>query len=94
LSAATPTCKSENYRRNIESTNIALRNAAGLFCFFTDFEVSFVKRGAVAKEEEEEEEENLFAKKAGCQKGLQPIDAGYHTHNKTKIDQLYTNITC
>jgi len=31
--------------------------------------------------EEEKEEENLFAKKAGCQKGLQPIDAGYHTHN-------------
>jgi len=28
-----------------------------------------------------EEEENLFAKKAGCQKELQPIDAGYHTHN-------------
>jgi len=28
---------------------------------------------------EEEEEENLFAKKAGCQKGLQPIDAGHHT---------------
>jgi len=26
----------------------------------------------------EEEEENLFAKKAGCQKGLQPINAGYH----------------
>jgi len=25
---------------------------------------------------EEKEEENLFAKKAGCQKGLQPIDAG------------------
>jgi len=42
----------------------------------------------------EEEEENLFAKKARCQKGLQPIDAGYHTHNKTKIDQINTNITC
>jgi len=27
---------------------------------------------------EEEEEENLFAKKAGCQKGLQPINDGYH----------------
>jgi len=40
------------------------------------------------------EEENLFAKKAGCRKGLQPINAGYHTHNKTKIDQIYTNITC
>jgi len=37
------------------------------------------------EEEEEEAEENLFAfKKAGCQKGLQPIDAGYRTHNKTK----------
>jgi len=41
-----------------------------------------------------EEEKKLFAKKAGCQKGLQPIDAGYHTHNETKIDQIYTNITC
>jgi len=40
---------------------------------------------------EEEEEENLFTKKAGCQKGLQPIDTSYHTHNKTKIDQIYTN---
>jgi len=39
-------------------------------------------------------EENLFAKNAGCQKGLQPINAGYHTHNKTKIHQIYTNITC
>jgi len=39
----------------------------------------------------EEEEENLFAKKAGCQKGLQAIDAGYHTHNKTQIDQILTN---
>jgi len=39
-----------------------------------------------------EEEENLFAKKAGCQKGLQPIEAGYHTHNKTKIDQIYTTL--
>jgi len=29
----------------------------------------------------EKEEENLFAKKVACQKGLQPIDAGYHTHN-------------
>jgi len=28
----------------------------------------------------EEEEENLFAKKAGCQKGLQPISAGYRKH--------------
>jgi len=28
----------------------------------------------------EEEEENLFAKKAGCQKGLQPINAGYRKH--------------
>jgi len=27
-------------------------------------------------DEEEKEEENLFAKKAGCQKGLQPINAG------------------
>jgi len=27
----------------------------------------------------EEEEENLFTKKAGCQKGLQPINAGYHS---------------
>jgi len=27
---------------------------------------------------EEEEEDNLFAKKAGCQKGLQPVNAGYH----------------
>jgi len=27
----------------------------------------------------EEEEENLFTKKAGCQKWLQPINAGYHT---------------
>jgi len=27
-------------------------------------------------EDGEEEEENLFAKKAGCQKGLQPINAG------------------
>jgi len=26
---------------------------------------------------EEEEEENLFAKKAGCQRGLQPINAGW-----------------
>jgi len=43
---------------------------------------------------EEEEEENIFAKKAGYQKGLQPINAGYRTHNKTKIDQIYTNITC
>jgi len=25
-------------------------------------------------------EENLFAKKAGCQKGLQPINAGYRKH--------------
>jgi len=41
---------------------------------------------------QEEEEENLFAKKVGCQKGLQPIDAGYHTHNKTKIDQIYTTL--
>jgi len=41
-----------------------------------------------------EEEENLFAKKTGCQKGLQPINAGYHTHIKTKIHQIYTNITC
>jgi len=24
-----------------------------------------------------EEEEKIFAKKAGCQKGLQPINAGY-----------------
>jgi len=31
----------------------------------------------------EEEEENLFAKKAGCQKGLQPINAGYHEHLKS-----------
>jgi len=30
----------------------------------------------------EEEEENLFATKAGCQKGLQPINAGYHTHKQ------------
>jgi len=30
-----------------------------------------------ANPEEEEEEENLFTKKAGCQKGLQPINAGY-----------------
>jgi len=28
----------------------------------------------------EEEEENLFVKKAGCQKGLQPINAGYRKH--------------
>jgi len=33
---------------------------------------------------DEEEEENLFAKKAGCLKGLQPINAGYHTHNKNR----------
>jgi len=33
---------------------------------------------AEEEEEEEEEEENLFAKKAGCQKGLQPFHAGYH----------------
>jgi len=32
----------------------------------------------------EEEEENIFANKAGCHKGLQPISAGYHTHNKMK----------
>jgi len=44
--------------------------------------------------DDDEEEENLFAKKAGCQKGLQPIDAGYQTRNKTKIDEIYTNITC
>jgi len=25
-------------------------------------------------------EENLFAKKTGCQKGLQPINAGHHVH--------------
>jgi len=30
--------------------------------------------------EEDEEEENLFAKKAGCQKGLQPINAVYRKH--------------
>jgi len=42
---------------------------------------------------EEEEEENLFTKKAGCQKGLQPINAGYHTHGETKKPK-YTNITC
>jgi len=30
----------------------------------------------------EEEEENLFAKKPGCQKGLQPINTGYHTHKQ------------
>jgi len=40
-----------------------------------------------------EEEENLFAKKAPYQKGLHPVDAGYHTQNKTKIDQIYKNIT-
>jgi len=30
-----------------------------------------------SKEDVEEEEENLFTKKAGCQKGLQPINAGW-----------------
>jgi len=44
-------------------------------------------RGPCKKKKEEEK--NLFAKKAGCQKGLQPINAGYHTHNKTKIAAAY-----
>jgi len=39
--------------------------------------------------EEEEEEENLFAKKAGCQKGLQPINVGYDN----TIIQEYTKYT-
>jgi len=56
--------------------------------------LSSVAIGCVIEEEEEEEEENFFAKKAGCQRGLQPINAGYLTHNKTKIDQIYTNVTC
>jgi len=36
----------------------------------------------------EEEEENLFAKKAGCQKGLQPINAGYRKHKHYMTKQL------
>jgi len=36
----------------------------------------------------EEEEENLFAKKAGCQKGLQPINAGYRKHKHYVPKQL------
>jgi len=37
----------------------------------------------------EEEEENLFAKKAGCQKGLQPINAGYSKHKHYMLKQLH-----
>jgi len=37
---------------------------------------------------EEEEEANLFAKKAGCQKGLQPINAGYRKHKHYMLKQL------
>jgi len=45
----------------------------------------------IGKKKKKKKKIYLFVKKAGCQKGLLPIDAGYHTHNKTKIDQIYTN---
>jgi len=43
---------------------------------------------------EEEEEENLFAKKAGCQKGLQPINAGYRKHKHYMPKQLNQSQVC
>jgi len=45
-----------------------------------DQQAYFENLGLTARDEEAEEEENLFAKKAGCQKGLQPINAGYRKH--------------
>jgi len=36
----------------------------------------------------EEKEENLFAKKAGCQKKLQPTNAGYREHKHYMPKQL------
>jgi len=35
-----------------------------------------------------EEEENLFAKKAGCQKGLQLINAGYRKHKHYTMNNV------
>jgi len=44
---------------------------------------------------EKEEEENLFAKKAGCQRGLQPINAGYRKHKHYMPKQLnQCHVTC
>jgi len=43
--------------------------------------------------EEEEVEENLFAKKAGCQKGLQPINAGYRKHKHYMLNNRSASAT-
>jgi len=60
--------------------NIIKEDNIQIEALFHKLDLEMVSVNKAVLLEEEEEEENVFAKKAGCQKGLQPINADYRKH--------------